>query len=1134
MAVKTYAGNVSPYDGTEYILVRASGVITLLHIGQAANFTTQELDFLDDDFIFTDGGVISDTIIYEAIYSSSANPADGDMLYRAGSRFRNLNPGAPGEILQVSSLGDPEWASISELAGVQGPAGPDSRALFTAKGQLLSGTGVSNGTIAGGTITPAPASNGQVLVADNTLTGGIKWENPATVSGDVDPATNVSQGTVRLSAAAANAADPIAVGDNDTRMTNARTPTTHTHAQSEVTNLTADLAARQLLSQKGVANGYAGLGADGKVSPAQGGQSYPIRTVTSSTTVTSADRVIVVNNSTSATVTLPAASAMTTPVVVRRQTSSTANVVIAPNGAETISGDPQLVLADPDTAATLMPISGGWIVEALNGYIDTTGGFSSIPPSIFIAKGDIPVATSPGVVSRIGVGNNGEALVADSTTVSGVRWSVVGGGLQASLFDAKGDLLVGSGADTTQRLPVGLDGEVLVSDSAQTLGIKWSPAAQSGIQATIVDAKGDLIVGSGLDAVTRLPTGTNDQFLIVDSTQVSGLRWATKNASTSASGLTKLSAAPTSATDPVAVGANDIRMVGRVTSTVASDYTLSLTDAGTVVEVDSATAKTVIVPPDSSVNFPIGTTIGIRRYGVGDALVVAGTGVTLRSPNGFKGIANQYDTVELYKRSANEWILHGNLVDIAFTFPDLAINDISWSPASPTAGDSVIFSATVVNQGSVATPAGVVHGVSFSVNGQEHSWNLSDTASLAPGASRVITANSGSSGSAIWPAVSGAHQVIATVDQDDLIAETNEANNTFTETISVAEAVDTTAPAAPTGLGAIAGTQQVTLNWNDNVESDLSYYAVRYSTVNDPDNVGAWTRHTTNFTASAATVTGLTSGTTYYFYVTAVDTSSNVSPRSSVVSAVPTGSAPSGTRLFDANFESGVLTGIFKNSHVQGASGSHVISTEQARTGTRSLKLTLNNPNGTTSRYQQVINHTNIVPNTTDTFVGVSIYLHTNWNLAQTTNNGSFFTTALFGFRYTGTAANGPNNNLNMDTPGGVSTWETYTNLTGGTDDNSCNVGRADCVRMGAVAEGVWVDWVMRVKWSTSSTGIREIWKNGVKIHDYRGVTSLYSSNSEYRIGLYCGGGVDHTRTVYYDNYRIGTSYAAVDPSQAT
>jgi hypothetical protein len=61
MAIKTYAGNVSPYDGTEYILVRASGVITLLHIGQAANFTTPELDFLDDDFIFTDGGVISDT-----------------------------------------------------------------------------------------------------------------------------------------------------------------------------------------------------------------------------------------------------------------------------------------------------------------------------------------------------------------------------------------------------------------------------------------------------------------------------------------------------------------------------------------------------------------------------------------------------------------------------------------------------------------------------------------------------------------------------------------------------------------------------------------------------------------------------------------------------------------------------------------------------------------------------------------------------------------------------------------------------------------------------------------------------------------------------------------------------------------
>src|SRR5688572_21161841 len=39
----------------------------------------------------------------------------------------------------------------------------------------------------------------------------------------------------------------------------------HTHPISEVTDLSADLAAKQSASEKGQANGYASLGSDGKV-----------------------------------------------------------------------------------------------------------------------------------------------------------------------------------------------------------------------------------------------------------------------------------------------------------------------------------------------------------------------------------------------------------------------------------------------------------------------------------------------------------------------------------------------------------------------------------------------------------------------------------------------------------------------------------------------------------------------------------------------------------------------------------------------------------------------------------------------------------------------------------------------------
>ena len=47
-----------------------------------------------------------------------------------------------------------------------------------------------------------------------------------------------------------------------------------------------------------------------------------------------------------------------------------------------------------------------------------------------------------------------------------------------------------------------------------------------GISPTIVDAKGDLIVATGADAVNRLAVGTANQQLVVDSSTSTGLKWA--------------------------------------------------------------------------------------------------------------------------------------------------------------------------------------------------------------------------------------------------------------------------------------------------------------------------------------------------------------------------------------------------------------------------------------------------------------------------------------------------------------------------------------------------------------------------------------------------------------------------------
>ncbi|MHC4359863.1 MAG: CBM96 family carbohydrate-binding protein [Planctomycetota bacterium] len=95
---------------------------------------------------------------------------------------------------------------------------------------------------------------------------------------------------------------------------------------------------------------------------------------------------------------------------------------------------------------------------------------------------------------------------------------------------------------------------------------------------------------------------------------------------------------------------------------------------------------------------------------------------------------------------------------------------------------------------------------------------------------------------------------------------------------------DTTAPAAPTGLGATPGDTQVSLDWNDNSESDLASYSVYRSTTS-----GSYgSPLATGVTASDYNDTGVTNDTTYYYKVTAVDDSSNESAKSSEASATPT------------------------------------------------------------------------------------------------------------------------------------------------------------------------------------------------------------------------------------------------------
>ncbi|UCD08650.1 MAG: hypothetical protein JSU79_09855 [Dehalococcoidales bacterium] len=113
----------------------------------------------------------------------------------------------------------------------------------------------------------------------------------------------------------------------------------------------------------------------------------------------------------------------------------------------------------------------------------------------------------------------------------------------------------------------------------------------------------------------------------------------------------------------------------------------------------------------------------------------------------------------------------------------------------------------------------------------------------------------------------------------------SQTTDTFIDDVIVVR--DTTPPAAPTGLVVTAGDQQVSLDWDDNGESDLNGYNV-YRGLSS----GNYTQIASLVAGSNYTDNGLTGGVTYYYVVTAEDKAANESSYSNEDSATPTDSLP--------------------------------------------------------------------------------------------------------------------------------------------------------------------------------------------------------------------------------------------------
>jgi hypothetical protein len=160
-------------------------------------------------------------------------------------------------------------------------------------------------------------------------------------------------------------------------------------------------------------------------------------------------------------------------------------------------------------SGTALPVAnGGTGATTLTAYAPVFGG-----------------TTGTGSVQSGTVGSAGQVLTSNGAGALPTFQAAASGSVATdTIWDAAGDLVQGTGANTAARLAIGTAGQVLKVNAGAT-AVEWGAGAGDVATDAIWDAAGDLAVGSGANTAAKLSKGTALQVLRVNS-GATNLEWA--------------------------------------------------------------------------------------------------------------------------------------------------------------------------------------------------------------------------------------------------------------------------------------------------------------------------------------------------------------------------------------------------------------------------------------------------------------------------------------------------------------------------------------------------------------------------------------------------------------------------------
>lgn len=223
----------------------------------------------------------------------------------------------------------------------------------------------------------------------------------------------------------------------------------------------------------------------------------------------------------------------------------------------------------------------------------------------------------------------------------------------------------------------------------------------------------------------------------------------------------------------------------QVTAVSASPASPVESDAITV----SATVRNAgaLAAPASTVDLRLsGTKVGSASVGAlaagASATVTANIGPRDSGTYQLSAVADPANAVVESNETNNTFTSATNLVVRPVDSSDLVAASVTTSPSSPSAGQTVTFSATIKNQGTVASAAGS-HGITLtllnSTGGTVKTLTGAYNGTIAPGATSATV------GLGTWAAANGSYTVRVVLADDTNELPVKRANNTSTQPLFV-------------------------------------------------------------------------------------------------------------------------------------------------------------------------------------------------------------------------------------------------------------------------------------------------------------------------------------------------------------